>query len=238
MQKTFKRFLALFIGILMIFSLPTVIFADDGSGEADSSGTAPVSDGNVNEPVETDDEEIVATVSLFSCMYIFPVSGHTWIYVENLSDKTQRVGLYDLPAGQGVSIGSFSISVSDGWGIYYNVECYRENRDNNLDSHWSVTKNLTQSELDDLSEHLRTYKNYWGVVRSCSFFTFSIWNDVAGTFLIPVTFPAITQLEVMLAGAKKGQLKIYAHTADQVFRQIGTGDEAYLVHAGQETIDS
>lgn len=65
-------------------------------------------------------------------MSIPVVAGHTYIYVKNLTDKPLRVGLYDVPAGEGVSIGSLSVSVSDGWGLYYNLEAHRENRDDHF----------------------------------------------------------------------------------------------------------
>lgn len=234
MKKMLKKSLALLLVLAMVLSLSLNSFAEDDN----TSTTVPVTDVEAPPAEQNDNEEIVAAVSLMSCMYIVPITGHTWIYVENLSDTTQRVGLYDLPVGQGVSIGSLSISVSDGWGIYYNLEAYRENRDDNLDTHWAITKYVTQSELDDLSDHLSSYINSWGAIRSCSFFSFVIWNDVADSFLIPITFPMISHLEVMLAGATRGTLKMYSPGADQVFRQIGTGDDAYLSPVSQKTLDN
>ena len=187
---------------------------------------------------QEDENEIVATVSICSCIYFFPISGHTWIYVENLSDRVQRVGLYDLPVGQGVSIGSFSFSVADGWGVYYNIEAFRENRDNNSSNHWTKTKELTQSELDSLSNNIANYVNYWDFYFNCAFFAFSIWNSVSGDFLIPLVIPAISQLEVILAGGKKGVLEMYEPTEDQVFRQRGSGSSAYLEPVSDWTINS
>lgn len=173
-MKGFRKITAFFIAVLLAVSCASRTFAA-GTNDATRS--------------ETDSDEIVATVSLLSCMYLFPISGHTWIYVENLSDKKQTVGLYDVPVGQGVSIGSFAFTASDGWGIYYNLEAYRENRDDNMGNHWSVTKSLTQSELDDLSAEIANYINYWDFYFNCAFFSFSIWNDASGSFLIPLVIP-------------------------------------------------
>lgn len=221
MNTNLKKLLSLVLAAVMLFSAACVTAYADGS---------------LTE--QEDENEIVATVSICSCIYFFPISGHTWIYVENLSDRVQRVGLYDLPVGQGVSIGSFSFSVADGWGIYYNVEAFRENRDNNSSNHWTKTKELTQSELDSLSSNIANYVNYWDFYFNCAFFAFSIWNSASGDFLIPLVIPAISQLEVILAGGKKGVLEMYEPTEDQIFRQRGSGSSAYLEPVSDWTINS
>lgn len=221
MNTNLKRLLSLVLAAVMLFSAACVTAYADGS---------------LTE--QEDENEIVATVSICSCIYFFPISGHTWIYVENLSDRVQRVGLYDLPVGQGVSIGSFSFSVADGWGIYYNIEAFRENRDNNSSNHWTKTKELTQSELDSLSNNIANYVNYWDFYFNCAFFAFSIWNSASGDFLIPLVIPAISQLEVILAGGKKSVLEMYEPTEDQVFRQRGSGSSAYLEPVSDWTINS
>lgn len=221
MNTNLKKLLSLVLAAVMLFSAACVTAYADGS---------------LTE--QEDENEIVATVSICSCIYFFPISGHTWIYVENLSDRVQKVGLYDLPVGQGVSIGSFSFSVADGWGVYYNIEAFRENRDNNSSNHWTKTKELTQSELDSLSINIANYVNYWDFYFNCAFFAFSIWNSVSGDFLIPLVIPAISQLEVILAGGKKGVLEMYEPTEDQVFRQRGSGSSAYLEPVSDWTINS
>ena len=221
MNTNLKKLLSLVLAAVMLFSAACVTAYADGS---------------LTE--QEDENEIVATVSICSCIYFFPISGHTWIYVENLSDRVQRVGLYDLPVGQGVSIGSFSFSVADGWGVYYNIEAFRENRDNNSSNHWTKTKELTQSELDSLSNNIANYVNYWDFYFNCAFFAFSIWNSASGDFLIPLVIPAISQLEVILAGGKKGVLEMYEPTEDQVFRQRGSGSSAYLEPVSDWTINS
>lgn len=221
MNTNLKKLLSLVLAAVMLISAACVTAYADGS---------------LTE--QEDENEIVATVSICSCIYFFPISGHTWIYVENLSDRVQRVGIYDLPVGQGVSIGSFSFSVADGWGVYYNIEAFRENRDNNSSNHWTKTKELTQSELDSLSNNIANYVNYWDFYFNCAFFAFSIWNSVSGDFLIPLVIPAISQLEVILAGGKKGVLEMYEPTEDQIFRQRGSGSSAYLEPVSDWTINS
>ena len=186
------------------------------------------------EPVA--EEEIVATLSLCSCIYLWPVSGHTWIYVHNNSDEPIQVGYYTVPVGQGVSVGAFSISVYDGWGIYYNIEAYKENTKNRMDKVWSISKELTQSDLETLTENLKNYPNYWGIIGNCATFSFSMWDSVTGDCLFSLLIPAISQFMVMLDGGEKGVLEMYCPTREQIFRQKGYGESAHLEPASDYTI--
>lgn len=186
----------------------------------------------------TDENEIVATVSVCSCIYVWPISGHTWIYVHNYSDEPIQVGLYEVPVGQGVSVGSFSFSVRDGWGLYYNLEAYRENRDDNAKNHWTITKELTASELESLSNSLKDYPNYWSFVANCASFAFSLWNGVSGDHFVSLLIPAISQFEIIIGGGEKGVMEMYYPTRDQIFRQVGSGDNARLEPIGDETFNS
>lgn len=195
-----------------------------------------------DEPDDGEDEspdKIVARASLFAAMYFFPVSGHTWIYVENLSDEPITVGLYEVPVGQGVSVGTFSFSVRDGWGIYYNLEAFRENRNENIENCRSITRDMTKSDLEKLSKSIRNYPNMWDIfIFNCTFFAFSIWNSNSNNFFIPMILPALAMLEVLIVGAKKGVTPMYYPTPDQVFKQRGTGDSAYLEPVGEKTLNN
>lgn len=177
---------------------------------------------------ENKTEKPIAKLSLCSCIYVWPIAGHTWIYVENTSKKPIKVGLYEVPAGQGVSIGSFAFTSYDGWGLYYNVEATRENRSGYWVNHWSKTMDMTASDLEKLNESLRKYPNYWGVVANCATFAFSMWNSVSGDSFFSLLIPAISQAEVIIGGGKRGALQMYEPKRNQVFKQRGMGDSAYL----------
>ncbi len=183
------------------------------------------------------EEEIVAEISILSCIYFFPISGHTWLYVENLSDEPIKVGLYEVPVGQGVSVGCFAFTAYDGFGIYYNLEAYRENKNNNSDSHYSITMQVNAAQLEKFSNDLANYPNFWSFYFNCAFFAFSLWNSSAGTLLIPLVIPAISQLELIILGAKKGVKEMYYPATDQIFRQRGTGANARLEPIGNATLE-
>ncbi len=236
MPIVFKRSVSLLLVLLLGLGCMVSAFAQDVTDE----NVAADETQNTQRKENTDatDEKIVAKASLFTALYFFPVAGHTWIYVENLSDEPITVGLYEVPVGQGVSVGAFSFSVNDGWGIYYNVEAYRENRDDNIANCRSLTIELTREKLEELSESIRNYPNMWEFfIFNCTFFAFSIWNDNSDNFFIPMIIPAIAILEVMIMGAKKGVTPMYYPTSDQIFRQRGSGDEAYLEPISEKTLN-
>ena len=223
-----KKTLAFLLAVIIVLtgSLTVLAAPKDASAEVTSKATAAKSP-----------DTIVARASLFAAMYFFPVSGHTWIYVENLTDEPITVGIYEVPAGQGVSVGVFSFSVNDGWGIYYNLEAYRENRNNNISDCRSITKDMTRTELEKLSNTIKNYPNMWDIfIFNCTYFAFSVWNKSSDNFFIPMMIPALAMLEVIIVGAPKGVTQMYYPTKDQVFKQRGTGDNAYLEPCGEKTL--
>ena len=119
-----KKFLAIILTLAMVVSVSTVAFAQTETETA---------------------EETVATISLCSNIYVWPVSGHTWIYVHNNSDEPIQVGHYEVLPDQGMSVGAFSFSVDDGWGLYYNMECYKENEKDRAHKVRSVSEEINES---------------------------------------------------------------------------------------------
>lgn len=214
MKTLLKRITAVLL-VLSILFVPTVFaYADDYS-----------------------DDEAVVTVSLGSCIYVWPFSGHTWIYVENLTDEPLQVGAYELPVGQGVSVGCFSFTVKDGWGLYYNLEAYRENKHDRFDTHWTKTTTLNKSEFEKFSKKLLNFPNTWSPVINCATFAFSMWNSVSNDVFISLLIPAISQFEVIIGGGKKGVQDMYYPTRNQVLRQRGRGENAYLEPVSDATYD-
>lgn len=219
MKSFLRKTLAIILTVATVFSISAVAMANyDNDAETQES------------------EEIVATMYLCACVYVFPISGHTWIYVENNTDRTLRVGLYDLPPGQGVSVGSFSFTVADGWGLYYNIEAFRENNKDREDITWSVSEELTASELQTLTDELVGYFNSWGFGRNCAYFAFKMWNAVTGDHYFSLLIPAITLVMVMIGGGKRGALDMYFPDASQVYRQSGSGSSATLVPINRTNI--
>lgn len=231
MKIILNKAFSLFLAVLLLFSFSIGAFASEESAE-NSDKTAEV----LSTEFDLNDDT-VAVLSLCTCVYTWPFRGHTWIYVENVSNEPIRVGLYNVPVGEGVSVGTYSFSASDGWGIYYNVEAYRQNRDNGFGNIWSIQKELDAKELEDVSDDIASYLNYWDFYFNCAYFAFSVWNPAAGDFLVPLVLPGISEYEVMMNGGKKGNLKMFWPNPEQVFKQRGYGSGAYLEPVSTDTLN-
>ncbi len=214
-----KKFVAVLLALLVAFSAVLPAMATE------------------NEiPQESGKNDTVATLSICSAIYVWPISGHTWIYVHNESDEPIQVGHYTVPVGQGVSVGVFSFSVNDGWGIYYNIEAYKENTKNRMDKVWSKSVEMNAEELETLHNKLLSYPNYWGFGGNCATFAFSMWNSVTHQGYFSLLIPAITQFMLMVSGAEKGTLEMYCPPRDNVYRLKGFGENAHLELASDYSV--
>lgn len=149
MHSILKKTVALVLSLIMLLGLSAVAFASEEDVTEANAVTEVVDDG-----------EFVARLYVCSSMSVPVLVGHVYLYVENLSDEPITVGLYEVPIGQGVSVGTMCFSVSDGGGIYYNVEAYRINKNDKNDSVLCKSKGLTKSELEKLSRKLSDASNH------------------------------------------------------------------------------
>lgn len=170
------------------------------------------------------EEKTVARVSVI-CLVRSP--GHVWIYVENLTNKSMKVGVYTLAKNDGVSIGTFGPTRYDGYGIYYNVESYCQT-EYGMSGYRSLTKELTASELETLSNGILSYRNSWGPFRNCIAFAAQMWNLVSEKKLSNLIFPAFTNIQMFFKGSTTDVPVQKPVTADEVYRQKGNGENAYL----------
>lgn len=215
-KSTFKKIISILIAIVTVFTASQAAFATEEAEPAD---------------------ETVARIWVCSNMSIPLVLGHTYVYVENLSDAPIRVGAYEVPVGESVSVGCFAFSAYDGWGIYYNLEAYRENKKGKEGKIWSKSDTLTAEELEKMNSYLINYLNHWDPIFNCSFFSYSVWNAATGDFLIPFPLPIVAHLMLMLTGGEKGVLDMKYPEATQVYRQKGTGSSARLEPVNDLTLD-
>lgn len=208
MKNTAKKIVALLLVVMMLFLTPSMAFAAAGT------------------------EEIVATVSLF-CYSKNP--GHCWIYVENLTGETFSVGAYRLGAYKGVSVGTFGFTRYDGWGIYYNVEAYVQNT-HGIGSYSTFTEELTREELNELSDTILAQKNSWSLLSNCTSFAAKVWNTVSNKKIAGLVLPAFVKILMVLRGAKSGTPTMKPVSANEVFRQKGKGNNAYLVNVSKRSL--
>lgn len=209
MKKVLKSAVSLMVALVIIFSIAAPSFA-------------------ANDPV-------VARMYVITYLEGTSWTDHAFVYFENLSKQTLRVGLYDLPVGQGVSVGCYAASRADGYGIYYNVEAHCANKYGQ--SGWcSISKDLTKNELNKATNAIINARNGWDFVFNCMYFAFQVWNKTTGDNLVSLIFPVFGQIQLKMRGGRSGP-KMYFAREDQVFRQRGKGSSAYLTGVSRGTLD-
>lgn len=220
MKSIFKKITALILTLAVAFGASSVAFALEEENSL---------------PQEANNDEIIARLYVCSSMSVPVLVGHVYLYVENLSDEPITVGLYEVPAGQGVSVGTMCFSVSDGGGIYYNVEAYRINKSDKNDSVLCKSKDLTKTELERLSQKLSGALNHWDIVFNCSYFAYTIWNDMTGDFVVPLIIPILSHAALAVSGGRSG-IQMYSPDRTEVFRQHGSGSGATLELVSDATL--
>ena len=209
MKRIFKSAASLMLVLAIIFSIAAPSFA-------------------ANDPV-------VARMYVITYLEGTSWTDHAFVYFENLSKQTFKVGLYDLPVGQGVSVGCYAASRADGYGIYYNVEAHCANKYGQ--SGWcSISKDLTKNELNKATNAIINARNGWDFVFNCMYFAFQVWNKTTGDNLVSLIFPVFGQIQLKMRGGRSGP-KMYFAREDQVFRQRGKGSSAYLTGVSRGTLD-
>ena len=178
---------------------------------------------------DTAEKEIIARMYIGHKERYMNLSGHTWIYIENLSDHELTVGAYPLQKGKGVSIGTFGYAIANGKGLYYNVEAYRyQNVD--ISTYIHLSKDLTQEQLDKVSKKIRR-SGTWDYTLNCAYSAIGIWNASFGKPLIYVMVPTLHQLQILINPSHGNGFKMTVPNMSDVYKQIGRGDDAYIVPA-------
>lgn len=175
------------------------------------------------------DKEYVA------CMYVCHMSrkaylsGHTWLYFENLTNHEITVGAYKVPAKGTVSVGTFGYSIRDGRGLYYNVERYRYNHPK-LTNFVYVSKKITRSQLDRISGKI-TRSGYWNFLLNCSFFAFTTWDLTPEKIMIYTMFPLLARFAILIYPSHSTGKQLQKAEIKDAYKQKGFGKNAYLIPA-------
>lgn len=197
--------------------------------------TLPDEPGTTAPSEEPSDKDVVGTISIAFRMSRISF-GHVWIYIHNTSDEPFEVGLYTVQPGEGVSLGNFNLTRSDGRGLYYNIESYCGNL-YGLDGTVSVSDELTRGRLNAVSEVLKI-GNHFDPIYNCTGFALTIWNIGSAKIMPFIPIPVVALVEIFIWGGRLNSLEMSYPPADQVYKQKGNGDDAYLVPVCEESLDS
>lgn len=176
MKKKIKRTFCLLLAVLMLalFALPSFASGD----------------------------EIVARVSIVSYLKNAFSIGHSWLYIENLSDKMLTVGVYLLEPGEAVSVGTFRYTRKEGRGIYYNVKNYCVNKFG-ASQQYSLSETVTESELSGISNKINSYAGKWTPVKNCAYFAANVWNGISRIHLVSGSTPSCLRTSIKLHGGNE-----------------------------------
>lgn len=245
----FKPITAVLLALIIAIVPLSSAFASDGTAvlraatpsDAATNTDAPILPDEPEEPeeptlpVEPDNSDVVGTISIaFRLSHIS--FGHVWIYIHNTSDEPFVVGLYTVQPGEGVSLGNFNLSRSDGSGLYYNVESHCGHK-YGIGGTVAVTDALTYGRLKAITETLKI-GNHFDPVYNCTGFALTIWNIGSAKIIPFIPIPVVALVGIFLWGGRMNSLEMSDVPAEQVYKQIGNGSDAYLKPVSEGSLDS
>lgn len=208
MKKTFKAVISSLLVFCIVFSAAIPSFAKDEKANRES------------------------VVTMYLCATANSLTGHLWLYFENLTDRNLQLGYAVLKPHGAMCVGSLPNTLKDGGGTYYNAESYMASSPEALKAHTTSMKvNLTAEQLKSISEQIKS-KNYYNLITyNCGNFAADIWNSVSDKHIVHIVLPALTIIFMRLRGAEKGSLYMARPELSEVFKQTDNG----IVKASEES---
>lgn len=125
----------------------------------------------------TSESDIVGTISLYSSPVDNPslsrLTGHSWIYIVNTSDKDIKILDNIIQPNDTISFGTTSNPAMGFSGIWVNLEGYNKYYRENI----SITSYLYAEDILYLENYLK-FHNKWTLLYNCTTFSNGIWNNL------------------------------------------------------------
>lgn len=152
------------------------------------------------------DEEVAR---MWICSQTSKNSGvkHIFLYFENLTDETIKVGRYKLAAYDTVSVGCFGTEGPRGGGVYYNLESELDHYNKLI----GLSTELDEGELEDVTDAIKDH-NRWDPIFNCYYFAARGWNAGADKNIPFMIFPAFARFFIQMQGGKSNPFDIFAET--------------------------
>ncbi len=208
----------------IVFSAALPAFAEYTEPPADETT---VSEEDVT-PADEDDEEDTdpdrEVVSMYLCATANSLTGHVWLYFENLTDSDLPLGYAVLKANSFMSVGSLRNTRKNHGGTYYNGEAFMAKNPEKLKEHTtSIKMNLTEEQLKTVSEEIKSHNLYILVGWNCGNFACKVWNSVSDEHVVHIVFPVFTILSMLIHGGEKGTVLMKHPDISEVFKQTKDG---------------
>ena len=139
--------------------------------------------------------------------------GHVFLYFENLTDQPIKVGRYEVPPHDDVSVGCFGTEGPRGGGVYYNLE-------QDLTHYHSLkatSTDLTEAELNAVTNKIKNY-SHWDPILNCYYFAAMGWNAGAESSIPFLVFPTFARLYIQMRGGISKPFDLFSQN-DPVYRQ-------------------
>ena len=195
-----------------------------------------------NVPTEPEESELdfnaVPGDTVVGRMYICTQAvglGHAWIYIESDFNGDMPIGCYTLKPYQGVSMGTFALSRSDGPGLYYNIESYCANEWGLKNQSW-LGMDITKDQLVKVSNRIKQW-NYWDLYFNCTFFAAEIWNCVSSKKMIPILFPFIIKWQILMHGGNR-DVVLKEVDRNDCYKQKGVAGNVHIELVSDGSLDS
>ena len=252
MNNSYKAVISVILSLVIMLSGFTLVFASEPVTEedpyteqstqeeiiteetTDESTTEDPTEEPAEPPVDENDTDVVGTIYLCSRWISVTTTGHFWVYIFNTSDEPITVGLLEVQPQEGVSLATFGFTRSDGMGIYYNMETYRNDKYCD-ESCISLSDDLTKDELEKVNKKLLR-SNQWNPIVNCVFFACSLWNAAGDKFIMPCPYPPVSRLFIKIAGGTETCQMVY-QPPENTFKQRGMGKNSYLDPLSQASLD-
>ncbi len=167
-------------------------------------------------------EDDIAYFSLFSYSDIKEDSyglinlGHAFGVIENISDEVITIYNYELQPNETITIGTWSLS--EHFGIWFNVESNYIRHNNKYNGRYSITTGINKNDITTINDFMSNHDS-WGIIRNCSYFALSLWNEIAEDSEYikerPILTPAYIEEEI-------SKFENY-----EINREINTNDSCY-----------
>lgn len=203
-------------------------FAEPGTEEDEALGEIPASEAAEPEnaealvkPEKEGPNKPLATMYL--CATAHSLTGHVWLYFENICDEEIPVGYITLAPGEKTSVGSLRNTRTNGGGTYYNGEAFMSEDIDVTGKHTTyLSMNLNRAQLETVNEQIKKRNTYNFLVWNCGNFATAVWNSVSSHHFIHICFPIFTIMQMLMHGAQKG-FTMSVPPIEKCFKQVKGG---------------
>lgn len=161
---------------------------------------------------------------MYLCATLNSLTGHIWLYFENISEKDINVGYITLAPGSTSSVGNLGNMRANGGGTYYNGEAFMAGYTNGkVNFTVSLKTDISEKQLETVSERIKSMNTYILVGSNCGDFATKVWNSVSPKKVINLLLPVVTAVEMILVGGTIGEFSMRIPNIEECYKQTSDG---------------